>query len=523
MSADFFRQPTGELAAFPDVYAGIEPDRPAYMMAGSGRTVTYRELVTASREIAALLWSRGLRDGDCIAILLENSEAFLQIAWAAQRMGLRYVGLSTGLHPSEIAYILDDSDAKAIFTSPILIENAAAAAAQIPGVRWRFTTGAASEGFEALDAAVGEAPAVTPDEREGVDLLYSSGTTGRPKGVVTAMQLTPLGTPPGVATLLRDRWGLDDKTVYLSPAPLYHAAPLRFCMTVHRYGGTVVVMERFDAEAALELIERHRVTHTQMVPTMLIRMLKLGAAERAGYDLSSLRVVVHAAAPMPAQAKRDLIDWLGPIVHEYYASTENYLFTVLDSEQWLAHPGSVGLPLSGTPHVVDDDGNELPVGQTGTIWSEGGPSFEYLNDAEKTADASNEHGWTTVGDLGYLDADGYLYLSDRRADLILSGGVNIYPQEAENVLLEHPDVADAAVFGIPHEELGEVAHAVVQPRQHRRADAEFEDELITFLWGRLARHKCPRRVDFTDELPRQATGKLFKRLLRERYRNAGVQ
>ena len=507
---------------FPDAWATIDPDRPAVVMAGTGRVTTYGELVTASRRIAALLWGRGLRHGDCVAILMDNGEAFLEVAWAAQRIGLRYVGLSTRMQPAEVTYILNDSGAVVLFTAATLVDNAAAAVAEAPGVRLRFTTGGADSGFEALDLALDQAPAVSPEEREGVDLLYSSGTTGRPKGVVAALPLSPLGTPPGVATLLHDRWGFDERTVYLSPAPLYHAAPLRFCMTVHRYGGTVVVMEKFDAEAALELIERHRATHTQMVPTMLIRMLKLPAEQRAAHDLSSLEVVVHAAAPCPADAKRELIDWLGPIVHEYYSSTENYLFTALDAEEWLAHPGSVGRALIGTAHILDDQGNELPPGETGTVWSEDGLPFEYLHDPEKTAQARNERGWTTVGDLGYLDGDGYLHLSDRRTDLVLSGGVNVYPQEAENVLVGHPDVADAAVFGIPHDELGEVVHAVVQPRAGLAVGADLEAQLLAHCQEKLARYKCPRGIDFADELPRQATGKLFKRVLREQYRNAGV-
>ena len=515
--------------AFPDDVAALDPDRPAVLMAGSGRVLSYGELVALSRQIAALLWSRGLRPGDCVALLMENTEQFLPIAWAAQRTGLRYVGLSTRLQPAEIAYILGDSGADALFTSPAWLGPAAAATALTP-VRHRFTTGPAADGFESLTLTLtpAPAPAAGPDgagnqpvECEGVDLLYSSGTTSRPKGVVAALPLAPLGTPPGVATLLRSRWGLDEHTVYLSPAPLYHAAPLRFCMTVLRAGGTVVVMERFDAQAALELIERHGVTHTQLVPTMLIRMLKLPPAERDRHDLRTLKVVVHAAAPMPVPAKRDLIDWLGPIVHEFYSATENYLFTALDTQEWTAHPGSVGRPLSGTPHILDEAGNELPPGRIGTIWAQGGLAFEYLNDPERTARSRNAHGWTTVGDLGHLDEDGYLYLSDRRADLILCGGVNVYPQEAENVLLGHPDVADACVFGIPHDELGEVVHAVVQPRAGAAADpGRLADELMEYCRQRLARYKCPRRIDLSADLPRTATGKMIRRELRERYRAA---
>ena len=506
---------------FPDTYAAADPDRPAYIMAGTGHAVTYGELVSASRGIAAMLWSRGLRHGDCVAIFMENDEHLLKVAWAPQRAGLRYVAISTHMTPPEVAYILADSGAKAVFTSPGLLEVAALAADLAPNIEMRFTTGAAQDGFEVLDAAVAAAPPAGPQECEGVDLLYSSGTTGRPKGIAADLALPPLGTPPGFAALFHELWGIAGDSVYLCPAPLYHAAPLRVTMTVHRRGGVAVIMERFDALTALELIEKYRVTEVQMVPTMLIRMLKLPAEQRAAHDLSSLRCLVHAAAPMPVDAKRKMIDWVGPIVREYYSATENYLFTELDSAQWLSHPGSVGRAIVGTPHILDDDGHELPAGETGTIWAEGGLNFEYLNDPEKTAKARNDHGWTTVGDLGYLDNDGYLYLSERRSDLILSGGVNIYPQEAENVFLGHPAVDDAAVFGIPHEELGEVVHAVIKLRPAVEPSPELEEELVGYCRQRLATFKCPRRIDFAPNLPRAETGKLFKRLLRDEYAKKG--
>ncbi|MBF6382643.1 AMP-binding protein [Nocardia farcinica] len=503
---------------FPDTHAAADPDRPAYIMAETDTVVTYRHLVDASRAVAALLWSRGLRHGDCVALLMENHVDFPKIAWAAQRIGLRYVTISTRLLPEEVAYILADSGARALFTSARYADVAAAASARVPAVRERFVVDADRPGFENVSAAVASVPdGVRPDEREGVDLLYSSGTTGRPKGVVAELPLAPLGTPPGVAGLLHSRWGIGRDSVYLSPAPLYHAAPLRFTMTVHRFGGTVIVMERFDAEAALAAIERYRVTHTQMVPTMFIRMLRLPDEQRLRYDLSTLRTVIHAAAPCPPDTKRAMIDWLGPIVHEFYSCTENALFTALDSQEWLAHPGSVGRAILGTPHILDDGGRELPPGEPGTIWSEGGLMFEYLNDPAKTAASRNERGWTTVGDIGYLDEDGYLYLADRRADLILSGGVNVYPREAEDALVVHPKVADAAVFGIPHDELGEVAHAVVVPAPGVAPDAALAGELLAYLRERLAGYKCPRAIDFEPELPRAATGKLYKRVLRERY------
>ncbi len=500
---------------FPDTYADQDPDRPAYIMA-SGETVSYGEMVTASRAISGLLHERGLRHGDTVAILMSNEAAYLKVAWGLQRAGLRFVAIATRLGGSDVAYILGNCQAKALIVSPGLLDTARAALDLTGGVGQRYTTRPAVDGFESLIDAAADAPP-NPDEREGVDLLYSSGTTGRPKGIVATLPLAPLGNAPGFTTLFHERWGLDHDSVYLSPAPLYHAAPLRVCMTVHRYGGTVIVMDRFDAQAALDLIATHRVTETQMVPTMLIRMLKLPQDVRDSYDVSSLRCVIHAAAPMPADAKRKVIDWFGPIVREFYSATENYLFTELGTQEWLAHPGSVGRPLSGIPHILTDDGKELPVGEVGTIWSEGGMWFEYLNDPEKTAEARNAQGWTSVGDLGYLDADGYLYLSDRRSDLILCGGANVYPQEAESQLLGHPDVADAAVYGIPHDELGQVVHGAVQLRAGVEPGPETEARLLTYLTDRISSFKCPRRLDFLDELPRLPTGKVLKRVLQQRY------
>jgi fatty-acyl-CoA synthase len=453
-----------------------------------------------------------------MAILMENHPRYLEVAWAAQRAGLRYTAISSRLTAGEAGYILADSGARALFTSRQLADVARGAADEAPQLETRICVDPGMEGFADHEALLAARPATRiDDEAEGVDLLYSSGTTGKPKGVEADLPLNPVGTPSGATALLQSLYGFDEATVYLCPAPLYHAAPLRFTMTAQRFGGTAIVMEQFDPLALLELIERHAVTHVQMVPTMFIRLLKLPDEDRRRFDLSSLRAVIHAAAPCPPEVKAQMIDWLGAVVHEYYSSTEAYLFTAITPQEAVSHPGSVGKPLLGTPHILDDSGRELPPGEPGTIWSEGGLEFAYRNDPEKTAQARDGHGWTTVGDIGYLDDDGYLYLTDRKADMIIAGGVNVYPQEAENVLALHPRIADVAVFGIPHPELGEEVKAVVQPVDMGTAGPELEAELLAFCHERLARYKCPRSIDFEPELPRHATGKLYKRLLRDRY------
>ena len=505
-------------ALFPDAHAEQDPDRPAYVMARTGEVVTYRQLADRSRRAAHLMRDLGAARGACVAILMENHVRFLELAWAAQRAGLRYTAVSPRLTPDEVAYILEDSGSRLLFASAATAAVAREAAARVAGVTATISVDPGQEGFDDYDELAASRPAEPlADEAEGLEFLYSSGTTGRPKAISAELALSPIGTAPGIVPLFEGLYGFGADTVYLSPAPLYHSAPLRFNMVVHRLGGTTVVMDRFDPAWTLELIELHRVTHTQMVPTMFVRLLRLPPEERDRHDLSSLRVVVHAAAPCPPEIKAQMIEWLGPIVHEYYSATEVYLLTAIDAGDWLAHPGSVGRALVGTPHILDELGNELPPGEPGTVWSEGGPAFEYHNAPDKTAGARNERGWTTVGDIGYLDEDGYLYLTDRKADMIISGGVNVYPQEAENVLITHPAVADAAVFGIPHDELGEEVKAVVQPADPDRPPADLEAELLEYCHSRLAKYKCPRTIDFAAELPRHPTGKLYKRLLRERY------
>jgi acyl-CoA synthetase (AMP-forming)/AMP-acid ligase II len=502
---------------YPGIIAKSTPDKPAYAMAASGETVTYRQLDERSNQGARLFRSVGLGEGDAIAIFMENHPRFFEICWAAQRSGLHYTPISSRLTPPEVEYIVKDCGAKVFIASHAKRDVAAALAGPLAALR-RYMVSGSIDGFASYEDAVAEQPPEpVPDEAEGTDLLYSSGTTGRPKGVRIPVLGKPIGTPPALVLLLKLVYGASANDVYLSPAPLYHAAPLRFNLGMQRLGATCIVMEEFDIVEALRLIERHRVTVSQWVPTMFVRMLKLPEAERRRYDISSLRVAIHAAAPCPIPVKQAMIDWWGPVLYEYYAGTEANGFTSIDSEEWLTHKGSVGRPLAGTLHILDDAGRELPPGEPGSIYFEGGGAFEYHNAPEKTAESRSAEGWSTLGDIGYVDPEGYLYLTDRKANMIISGGVNIYPQEAENVLVTHPQVNDVAVFGVPNEDFGEEVKAVVEPVDMADAGPDLERELIEFCQRQLAKLKCPRTVDFEAELPRHPTGKLYKRLLRDRY------
>ena len=506
----------------PAAYARERPDPAALVMAGSGEVVTYRQLDERSNRMAHALRAHGLGTGDHIAILMENNRAYLEVAWAAQRAGLYYTAINSHLRPGEVQYILDDCGARALATSAAL-DEALRATLDVSRLELRVLVGGAGRvpsGFADYEELLAGQPATSiPDESEGREMLYSSGTTGRPKGVRKQLPATPLGdpsAPPVVIAQALGYTGAGPGAVYLSPAPLYHSAPLVYSMSMQRLGATVVVMEHFDPAEFLGLIEHYRVTHTQLVPTMFVRLLRLPEDERRRYDLSSLKFAVHAAAPCPVPVKRQMLDWWGPIIHEYYAGTEDIGSTAITPEEWLAHPGSVGRPLEEI-HILDEDGRELPPGEPGTVYFAGGRSFEYHNDPDKTASITEQHGWRTLGDVGYLDEDGYLYLTDRRAHMIISGGVNIYPQETENVLASHPAVADVAVIGVPDDEMGEAVRAVVQPVAGVAPGDDLAAELLAHCRAELATYKCPRSVDFVDELPRDPSGKLYKRLLRERY------
>jgi acyl-CoA synthetase (AMP-forming)/AMP-acid ligase II len=505
---------------WPGQVAETRPDHPAVIMAGSGEVITYRQLEDRSNQLAQLLSAAGLGFGDHVAILLENHPRYLEVLWGCHRIGAVYTAISAQLTADEVAYLVEDCGATALITSRAKAEVAAALVDRMPKVTTRLVLDGAVDGYEPYEEAVAAFPP-TPiaEQLEGAAMLYSSGTTGRPKGIRYKLERHALGSAVFTVDLFKGFYGIDESDVFISPAPMYHSAPLQFTLMLTRIGATVVVMEHFDAEAALAAIERHRVTHGQWVPTMFVRMLKLPADVRKRYDVSSLRGALHVAAPCPIPVKEAMIDWWGPVLLEYYAATEGIGVTMISSEEWLEHKGSVGKSLFGPAHILDDDGKELQPHEEGRVFFEPLPfiTFEYHNDPQKTKEAMSPEGWATVGDVGYLDEDGYLYLTDRSSNMIISGGVNIYPQEAENLLVTHPKVLDCAVFGVPDEEMGEQVKAVVQPVDWDTVGPELEAELLAFCRDRLAHYKCPRSVDFEAELPRHETGKLYKRLLRDRY------
>ncbi|GAB3392592.1 acyl-CoA synthetase [Amycolatopsis echigonensis] len=512
---------------YPGTYAETDPDRAAVIMAGSGERLTFGELERNSRRLAHRLRAEGFRRGDVIALLSGNDPRVFEVYWAAQRSGLYVTAINKFASPDELRYILEDSGAQALFLGPGTADAATGLVAR-DTVRYAVAFGSPPNGEDGwLDyaAEIASAPG-TPlaDQPRGGDMLYSSGTTGRPKGIRPPLPDRQVGEPgDSMVAVFGDRIGLDAETVFLSPAPLYHAAPLRLCATVQALGGTVVVMEKFDAQAALAAIEKYRVTHSQWVPTMFVRLLKLPFEVCRRYDLSSMKIAVHAAAPCPPEAKQQMLEWWGPILHEYYSSTEVAGMTWISPDEWAAHPGSVGRPILGILRICDEEGHEVPTGTVGTVYFERDECpFEYHNDPEKTRTAQHpQHAnWTTVGDLGYVDDAGFLHLTDRKAFMIISGGVNIYPQEIEDALTMHPAVADVAVVGVPDPEMGEQVKAVVQLAEGKAGSPELEAELIAHVRSRLAAFKTPRTVDFVDSLPRTPTGKLVKGPLRDRYRAA---
>jgi len=502
-------------------YAGAQADQPCLIMASSGEVITYGEFEGRANQLAHVLRAHGLARLDHYSIFMENNPYFLETCAAGERTGLYYTCINSYLTAQEVAFIVNDSESKVVITSAARREVAIEAMKHCPNVTLHLIVGGSGDDGPFVDYAQAVARHPTtpiPDERLGTPMLYSSGTTGRPKGILRPLADNPPAENLPIFGFLSQLWQYREGMVYLSPAPLYHSAPQTATSLTIRMGGTCVIMERFDPEQYLACIEKYKVTHSQLVPTMFSRMLKLPAEVRSRYDLSSLETAIHAAAPCPPQVKHQMIEWWGPIIHEYYGATEGLGFAACDTPEWLAHPGTVGKIMLGDLHILDDDMNPCPSGTPGTIWFTTATPFEYFNDPARTQESCSADGtMTTVGDVGYVDDDGFLYLTDRKTYMIISGGVNIYPQECENLLITHPKVADAAVFGVPNEDLGEEVKAVIQPMPGIEAGAGLAQELIAFTQEHLSHQKCPRSIDFEDELPRLPTGKLYKRLLRDRY------
>lgn len=513
---------------YPGKYAQLNPDRPAFVMASTGEAVSYRDYEARTNQLAHLLREQGLNRLDHYSIFMENNSRYLECCGAGERSGLYYTCINHYLKGDELAYILNNSESRVLIVSQEKLAVAQEALAASPDIALCLVIGASADDlpkaqpkgpvFHSFEDAVAPYP-TTPiaDESLGTPMLYSSGTTGRPKGILRPLPDNKPEDPLPLYLFLNNLWQYRDDMIYLSPAPLYHSAPQAATGLTIRQGGTVIIMERFDPEEYLDLIPQHKVTHSQLVPTMFSRMLKLPEERRVKADLSSLEIAIHAAAPCPAKVKEQMIDWWGPIIHEYYGATEGLGFAALDSHEWLANRGSVGKVILGELHVLDEDGRPCPEGAPGELWFETATEFTYFNNAEKTTEAMSTDGkMSTVGDVGYVK-NGYLYLTDRSTFMIISGGVNIYPQETEDLLITHPKVADAAVFGVPNVDLGEEVKAVVQVVDGVQANDALAEELMAFCVENLSRQKCPRSIDFEAELPRLPTGKLYKRLLKDKY------
>jgi len=514
----------------PSFHAQTTPNKPAFIIADTGEQVTFAELETITNRGAQQLRQLGLKTGDHIAVMVENSLEFLFLAWSSNRSGLYFTPISTSLKTEEIAYIVENCGAKVFIASRVLDDKVGFAALTLPAGVDKYmikADGAPVSGYRDWDAAVANMPdEPISDECEGMYMMYSSGTTGRPKGIKLPFEEGPLGVGNSVGNypmMQQFLYAASSDSVYLSPAPLYHAAPLYWSSAYTRLGATVIIMQKFEPEAALQVIEKYAITHSQWVPTFFVRMLKLDDEVRKKYDISSLECAVHSAAPCPIPVKEQMMDWWGPVVHEYYSASEGVGMTVINPQEWLDHPGSVGKAIYGELHIVDQKtGAEVACGEIGSVYFGGGTEFEYHQEEEKSRSVRHSKGWTTLGDVGYVDAEGFLYLTDRESNMIISGGVNIYPQETENLLITHPLISDVAVIGVPNEDFGEEVKALVQLKTGTQASDTLAQQLIDFCRENISNIKCPRSVDFLAQLPRTDSGKLLKRILKERYSQSEI-
>ncbi|MBE7193286.1 MAG: AMP-binding protein [Gordonia polyisoprenivorans] len=509
---------------YPEYWAAQHPDKPAVVIADTGAMTTFEQLDQNSRRFAHLLHDKGIGVGDHVAVLLENRTEFIDVVWGCLLAGVHISPISRYVTADEAGYILRDCGAKAFVTSTQVRKSVE----HLPEGNhfvdvWLNVDDDAMPGYtsyhDALNSASGEP--ISPDAPLGEYMLYSSGTTGRPKGVARKLSGRAVKDGSNANRFLSKIFGVDDSSVYLSPAPLYHGAPLGFTIGATSLGATAVLLTKFEAQHALQAIDDHRVTHSQWVPTMFTRMLQLPEEVRHRYTLETQRVAIHSAAPCPRHVKEAMFEWWGPVLHEYYSGTEDVGVTYAGPQDWLTHPGTVGRPLGFTIHICDESGAELGPGETGLVYFETRREpFRYHGDEAKTRDSRHPShaNWVTLDDIGHLDDDGFLYLTDRASFMIISGGVNIYPREIEDVLSEHPAVADVAVIGVPSTtDMGEDVMAIVELRPGHSRSEDTEREILEFAGKKLAGPKRPRSVDFMDHLPRLATGKLAKKQIRQPY------
>jgi long-chain acyl-CoA synthetase len=503
----------------PRAIAAVTPDKPALIMVDQGQSITYGDLVRRSDQVGHLFASLGVRQGDTIAIMIENHVRYPELMWGAKNSGIRYVAVSTHLNGADAAYVIGDCGATLLVSSKACATLAVEAIAGLTDLPTLLMIDGAVEPFQSYEALLSDQPdAPITGRMRGPSMLYSSGTTGRPKGVRTDFPEVPPETPPQRLAMLIEQYGFGPGTVFVNPGPYYHAAPGRMMVSIHRTGGTVLGFRAFDPESVIRAIDDFGGTHGFFVPTMFGRMLALPKAIRDDAKTATMQHAIHGAAPCPQHVKRAMIEWWGPVISELYGGTEAFGHSFITSEEWLAHPGSVGRPAKGcTLRITGRDGKEVSVGEQGRIMMKNGMNVAYHGDAAKSAALYDETGFASLGDIGYVDAEGYLYLTDRESHMIIVGGVNVYPQEAENILLEHPVIADVAVIGVPDADMGEAIRAIVQLKPEYDASEALGLDIVAFCRDRLSLHKCPRAIDFVSELPRNEAGKLVKRVLRERY------